>query len=251
MHSDSKNPHDEGLFTGKFAFDEATASVFDDMLERSIPFYQEVLRLSSYFIKAQLDYIASAKAARPYRIYDLGSSTGNFLLQLEEGLDSMKDGLKLCGLDNSEAMIYRASLKAKALGSRVEFIKADLLHYDFKPCHVITAHYTLQFVRPPQRLALIKRLYDALEKDGLIVIAEKVISQDAHLESQNLACYYDYKSARGYTKQEIYKKRSALENVLIPYSLEENLAMLEDAGFEGIETIFKWVNFALFIARKG
>ena len=33
----------------KFEFDEAVASVFDDMLNRSVPFYDEVLNLTVYF----------------------------------------------------------------------------------------------------------------------------------------------------------------------------------------------------------
>jgi tRNA (cmo5U34)-methyltransferase len=41
-----------------------------------------------------------------------------------------------------------------------------------------------------------------------------------------------------------------LENVLIPYTEEENKKMILDAGFSHCETIFKWVNFATFIAIK-
>ncbi|EMF2926789.1 carboxy-S-adenosyl-L-methionine synthase CmoA, partial [Campylobacter coli] len=55
---------------------------------------------------------------------------------------------------------------------------------------------------------------------------------------------------QGYSKIEIAAKREALENVLIPYSEKENLDMLKNAGFEKIESVFKWVNFETFIAFK-
>ncbi len=41
-----------------------------------------------------------------------------------------------------------------------------------------------------------------------------------------------------------------MENVLIPYTEEENKNMILDAGFSHCETLFKWVNFATFIAIK-
>jgi len=46
------------------------------------------------------------------------------------------------------------------------------------------------------------------------------------------------------------QKREALENVLIPYSYEENKKMTKDAGFSHFDCIFKWVNFGTFIAIK-
>ena len=46
------------------------------------------------------------------------------------------------------------------------------------------------------------------------------------------------------------QKREALENVLIPYTQDENEAMLKEAGFKYSELLFRWANFALFIAYK-
>jgi tRNA (cmo5U34)-methyltransferase len=62
--------------------------------------------------------------------------------------------------------------------------------------------------------------------------------------------YYEFKKTQGYSEYEISQKREALENVLIPYTEEENKKMILDAGFTHCETLFKWVNFATFIAIK-
>ena len=62
--------------------------------------------------------------------------------------------------------------------------------------------------------------------------------------------YLQNKKKQGYSEFEITKKREALENVLVPYSERENKKMLRDCGFKGIETLFRWVNFATFIAMK-
>ncbi len=39
----------EKSITKQFEFDEEVASVFDDMLDRSVPFYKEMLRLTTNF----------------------------------------------------------------------------------------------------------------------------------------------------------------------------------------------------------
>ncbi len=62
--------------------------------------------------------------------------------------------------------------------------------------------------------------------------------------------YYDFKKSQGYSEFEIAQKREALENVLIPYSEEENRQMALEAGFKSVEIIFKWGNFATFLAKR-
>ncbi len=49
---------------------------------------------------------------------------------------------------------------------------------------------------------------------------------------------------------EISQKREALENVLVPYKLSENITLLRDKGFAHCEVFFKWFNFAGLVAVK-
>lgn len=229
----------------KFEFNALVASVFDDMLERSIPFYDEVMNLSIFFIHQYMQQLKQIPT-----IYDLGSSTGNLLLKLATSLQKHNIEANLYGIDNALAMIERAKLKSEAMGFNIEFIQADFLKFEFIPTNVFLSFYTMQFVRPLQRQNMIQKIYNALCDNGIFLFAEKVISQDSKLEGQMISCYYDYKAKQGYTHTEIYKKREALENVLVPYSIEENHAMLNAAGFTHVEILFKWVNFTLFLARK-
>ena len=62
--------------------------------------------------------------------------------------------------------------------------------------------------------------------------------------------YYRFKEKNGYTKTSIYKQREALENVLIPYTVEENKELLKRAHFKKIEEIYRYLNFALIIAER-
>ena len=222
----------------QFEFDEEVASVFDDMLNRSVPFYQENLKLQIDILKNFLN--------ENDLVIDLGSSTGTFLIELSK---KIKD-LNLIGIDNSPAMIKRATQKAKAFGSEAKFIEADFLKYDFKNPKAIIANYTIQFVRPLKREKLIQKIYNSLQNEGIFLMSEKLITENKKLNKIMIDIYYNYKKEKGYSEYEIAQKREALENVLIPYTMQENIEMLKNAGFRDIDVIFRWNNFATFIAFK-
>ena len=232
----------------KFEFNETVVSVFDDMLLRSIPFYDEVINIAIFFVCQYLQ--SRQKLDNVPVVYDLGSSPGNLLLRLAANLEENNIRAYLCGLDNALAMINKAQLKKSAMGFNIDFLHADFLTFKFISTDVFLSFYTMQFVRPLQRKDMIQKIYDALHDDGIFLFAEKVISHDSKTEGQMLTCYYEYKKKQGYTNKEIYKKREALENVLVPYSVEENYSMLKSCGFKHVEILFKWINFSLFLARK-
>jgi len=225
--------------TKQFEFDEEVASVFDDMLNRSVPFYKEMQRLTINFA---LNYLEDGD-----KVYDLGCSTASTLIELSK--HSSKK-LQLIGIDNSEAMLERASNKSKAFGVDIKLINEDIHNTDFEDAKLIISNYTLQFIRPLQREKLVKKIYNSLQNNGVFIFSEKVISSDKVLSKQYIDEYYEFKKTQGYSEYEISQKREALENVLIPYTEEENKKMILDAGFSHCETLFKWVNFATFIAIK-
>ncbi len=223
----------------QFEFDEDVASVFDDMLSRSVPYYNDMLHLTTSFA---LKYTKENST-----IYDLGCSTATTLINLAK---NSNHNLNLIGIDTSNAMINRAKHKANAYGINIEFIEDDIFNVDFKKSNVIISNYTLQFIRPLQRERLIKKIYNSLEVGSIFIFSEKVITDNKILNKQFIDEYYNFKKQQGYSEFEISQKREALENVLIPYSYEENKKMILDAGFSNFDCLFKWVNFATFIAIK-
>lgn len=233
----------------KFTFDRAVASVFDDMLPRSVPYYNENIALIAELLEGRR------------AICDLGCSTGNLLLFLAQNVSGIET---LCGVDNSTAMLEIAKAKANAYGAKITLIEADILEFftlDSAPnlpdlsqkdeFDAIIANYTMQFIRPPKRESLCKKIYERLQKNGIFIMSEKLVSEDKWLDKRLIDIYHNFKAKNGYSKTEISKKREALENVLIPFSQNENIAMLEGAGFRAVEVVFRFGNFATFIALKG
>lgn len=223
----------------QFEFDEDVASVFDDMLHRSVPFYDQMLELTTAFAQ---NYLEDGDT-----VYDLGCSTASTLINIAKKSDVK---LNFYGVDNSAAMLERAKHKTNAFGLDINFIEDDIFNVEIKPSKVIISNYTLQFIRPLQREKLIQKIYNSLEDGGVFIFSEKVITEDNVLNKQFIDSYYEFKKKQGYSEFEIAQKREALENVLIPYTYEENKNMILNSGFKHFDCIFKWINFGTFIAIK-
>ena len=225
-----------------FSFNDRVAEVFDDMLNRSIPHYRSVI-----------DGMAQLLARRPQKnatIYDLGCSTGTTLLELSRRLPV--DQFNFVGIDNAPAMLEKARKKSSMFSksSLIEFRKDDISTCPLPDATAVICNYTMQFLRPMTRLAFVKRIYAALPEDGIFFLSEKTISHAKRLNRDFIDIYHSFKRQQGYSELEIAAKREALENVLIPFSLEENVSLLADAGFAEIEPYFKWFNFTSLVAVK-
>ena len=222
----------------QFEFDEEVAAVFDDMLSRSVPFYEQSQEMTKFFALKALESGGL--------MYDLGCSTASLLITIAK----QNKVARLVGLDNSDAMLEQANKKAHAFNVEIELENADILDYSYKEAEVFVSNYTLQFIRPLVREELVKKIADSTKKDGVFIFSEKVISHHAKLNKDLIEHYYDFKKKQGYSEFEISQKREALENVLVPYSEDENIKMALKAGFSHCEVVFRWANFATFIAIK-
>lgn len=222
----------------QFEFDESVVAVFDDMISRSVPFYDENLRLCVALL---------AKFAKKNSLLcDLGCSTATFLLEAFK----KRPDLLLHGVDNSKPMLDNAKKRAKAYGANISFHHFNLSEFSFFKADVFIANYTIQFIRPLKRQDLVNKIYENLNEGGFFILSEKIIFEDSFLSKKMIELHQEHKLKNGYSSLEISNKREALENVLVPYSEKENLALLENAGFKRIESIFKWANFETFLAFK-
>ena len=228
--------------TTDFTFDSRTAGVFDDMVGRSVPFYDEIQRMTTE--------LAADFAVPGSNLYDLGCATGTTLAALEPFVDP---GVRFVGIDNSAEMLDKARLKLDALPSRRErsLVVGDLhddLHIENASVVILTL--TLQFVRPLHRERVIRAIADGTNPQGCLILVEKLTENDTLFNRLFIKYYYDMKRRHGYSDMEISQKREALENVLIPYHLEENEALVRRCGFTKFQVWFRWYNFCGMIAVK-
>ncbi len=226
-----------------FVFDKKVAGVFDDMLSRSVPFYEE--------IQNSVVELAARFAQGNTAVYDLGCSTGNTLYRLAKAIHD--PNVKIVGMDNSPAMLREARNKMKKLhlAHRILFVGGDLNRkFSLRKASVVIMNWTMQFVRPLNRDNVVGKIYDALRPGGCFLLMEKVLGRNSLLNRLYIDLYYDFKRRMGYSKLEIAQKREALENVLIPYQPDENIELFKRNGFETADIFFRWYNWAGFIGVK-
>ena len=225
-----------------FDFNKRVVEVFDDMLDRSIPFYQDVIAATAQLLHIHLEQGDS--------VCDLGCATGTSLIKLARLLRDKK--ISYTGIDSSEAMLEKARLKAEYYSAEdtLSFYQEDITKIERPATGAFIMNYTLQFIRPLQRPPLIHRLYNNLKPGGILILSEKTIQPDKNLNRSYIDIYHRFKQQRGYSELEIARKREALENILIPFSSGENISLLENAGFHRVTTFFQWFNFSSMVAFK-
>jgi tRNA (cmo5U34)-methyltransferase len=148
-------------------------------------------------------------------------------------------------------MIAKANEKVVAHPDlRDSFTAEDAFITDLQPADTIACYYTVQFVRPFVRQALVDRLYNSLNWGGALLIFEKVRGADARFQDILTTLYKDYKFRRGYTPEEIVSKTRSLKGVLEPFSTQGNINMFKLAGFIDVNTVQKYLGLEGFLAIK-
>jgi tRNA (cmo5U34)-methyltransferase len=229
-----------------FEFNESVAHVFDDMADRSIPWYREVQRMVTTL---------GVTFYKPgSRIYDLGCSTGTTMALLAQAFSERKiDDYELYGVDNSEAMCREAREKMEkspAVQDCWHINCADLEETPLENASVVIMNYTLQFVDPLAREELVRKIYQGLNHNGILLVSDKTLQSHTDTSRIFIDNYYHMKRQNGYSEMEISRKREALENVLVPYTVEEERELFYRSGFEGVDQFFTWFNFSSFICLK-
>jgi tRNA (cmo5U34)-methyltransferase len=225
-----------------FKFSNKVARVFDDMVNRSVPFYDEMQRM--------IAEIAADHFVEGTNVYDLGCSTGTTMIMMNETIPS---SVRFVGVDDSHHMLTKCESKLKEAGFTrpYELQVADLNQsVKVENASVVVLCLTLQFVRPIYRERLLKSIVEGMVPGGVLLLVEKILAEDSVFNRNFIKYYYEMKRRHHYSEMEISQKREALENVLIPYKLSEDILMLKEAGFEHCEVFFKWYNFSGIIATK-
>src|SRR6185295_19628734 len=121
-----------------FKFNKKVAVVFDDMVSRSVPFYEEMQRM--------IGELAGDHFQVNTNVYDLGCSTGTTLIQMDQ---SIPDHIRFVGVDDSDDMLEKCRQKLTEAGFNRPF---DLEHADLNNdvtisnASIVVLCLTLQFV---------------------------------------------------------------------------------------------------------
>ncbi|GAA4323249.1 carboxy-S-adenosyl-L-methionine synthase CmoA [Pigmentiphaga soli] len=212
---------------------------FDSHIRKSIPLYESGHRLvchySDFFLKGDS------------LVYDIGCSTGTMLARLAEQ-HQHKQKLRLIGVDSVADMVEKASRAAR--DPRLAYVHANVLDMELEPCDMVVANYTIQFLPPRVRQAVVDRIYAALNWGGAFFMFEKVRAPDGRFQDYANQVYVEFKLDSGFSEAEILHKTRSIKGVMEPFSTQGNLDLLHRAGFADVMTIQKYVCFEGFLAIK-
>ncbi|MGM3172664.1 carboxy-S-adenosyl-L-methionine synthase CmoA [Dickeya lacustris] len=227
---------------GDWTFDERVAEVFPDMIQRSVPGYSNIISM--------IGMLAERFVQADTRVYDLGCSLGAATLSMRRHIRA--PGCQIIAVDNSPAMVARCRrhLDAFRADTPVDVREADIMDIDIENASLVVLNFTLQFIAPAQRLALLTRIWQGLRPGGALVLSEKFSFEDTSIGELLFNMHLDFKRANGYSELEISQKRSMLENVMLTDSVETHKARLRQAGFQHTEVWFQCFNFGSLLALK-
>ena len=225
-----------------FQFDHAVAEVFPDMIQRSVPGYNTIID--------NIGQLAGKYAQSNSRIYDLGCSLGAASIAMRRYIKA--EQCKLVAVDNSAAMLERckAHLQAFKSNTPVEYLCDDIADIDIQDASVIVLNFTLQFIEPDKRQAIIDKLYAGMRPGGILILSEKLRHPESEGNGLLIDLHHEFKRRNGYSELEISQKRTALENVMRIDTFDCHRDRLRQAGFGDVILWFKCFNFASMVAVK-
>ena len=247
MGYDDKNNTKDTLFEQQFesvksfAFDQQVTDVFADMIQRSVPGYDAILKSIAMYC---MQY-AQANS----NIYDLGCSLGAVAITAAQATKSIN--CHIIAVDTSEPMVKNCQqiVASKGLNNRIDVQLNDISKIIIANASVVVSNFTLQFIPKDNRLDVIENIYQGLNSGGIFILSEK-FTADGNKDDFLINHYHAYKKLNGYSNKEIQAKRQALKDVLIPDSLTEIESRLKSVGFNAVIKWFQCFNFASFIAIK-
>lgn len=227
---------------GEFVFNDKVANVFQDMVSRSVPGYATTISTIAELSRSLLKDGGKA--------YDLGCSLGAATFAMRHAVGD--SDCQLIAVDNSEAMISRAkeSLANDSGSADVEFILADISDVAISDASLVVLNFTLQFIAVDERESLLKKIHQGMRPGGVLILSEKVNFADPVLNQINIDLHHNFKRAHGYSDLEISQKRSALENKLIPETIDAHRQRLNRAGFSAVDVWYQCFNFMSLMAVK-
>lgn len=216
-------------------FNKEMVNNFDDHVKKSVPLYEEfhkdIINMSVYF------------SQKNTKIIDIGTSTGVLLNDLYN--INKHRNMECIGIDIEKDMIEECNNRYNNL----KFEVCDALDFDYTNSSIITSVLTLQFINKKERKEIIKKIHNEMNEDGSLFIVEKVKNNIPDVHDIYNDIYYDFKRDN-LTDEDVLDKNVSLRGVMKPLTLQDNIQILKNAGFNKIDVFMKYNNFVGLLAIK-
>jgi tRNA (cmo5U34)-methyltransferase len=212
---------------------------FDNHINQSIRHYSDlwndVLSMSQYFVE---DYT---------NVVDIGCSTGK-LLKAMIAQNTFAPMASYIGVE-IEPDFYDVLDEDERNISNLHYEKTDIRSFRFNNCSLVTSIFTLQFMPQRDRQDVIDCIYNGLQKGGAFIFAEKTVAESPRIHEIRTFTYYDFKR-ESFTTDDIMDKERTLRHMMKPNTRSELIDMVNNAGFDQVDSFWQNHAFTGFIAIK-
>jgi len=214
---------------------EAEAKVFDSIIIKLIPYYNQMIDALTDSIHFDND--------SPIRIIDLGCGTGTVAKRISEKFPNSR----IVCLDIASNMIDIAKNKLSE-HKDVEFITGDFSNIDFDDkFDVIVSSLALHHLENDNcKKEFYTKIHDILTDFGLFINADVVLASTDYQQNINMNRWIEFMN-KSISKDEI------IDNWIPKYQAEDRparlmdqLKWLEDIGFKSVDVIWKYYNFCVY-----
>lgn len=231
--------------SGAWAFTDEVVSVFDSHVEDNVPHYgvfqQIVAHLSDWLVP------------NGSQVVDLGAATGTTCELISRRHPERRIDFHL--VDAERSMLDAAGAKLGGAGEGAHTFTYEAVdlpaekELDHQSSDLVLALFTLQFIHPLVRPAVLRAARAQANPGSWLVVAEKLVQPSALWQEIANEATWDYKAERGVDAETIRAKARALRGVLVPLSSGEIERLLEESGWSAAVPVWRWHNWGLWAAE--
>lgn len=215
---------------------EECASKYDKMIEKIVPYYHEQHNI----ILSLMPFPKNHKI----KVLDLGIGTGILsLLTLKHYPNS-----KVYGIDLSKNMIEVCKEQLKKFKDRLILTCGDIEEINIDNDYdIIVAGLTIHHLTDKAKRNFFKKVYNSLKTGGVFIIRDLIKSESDKINERHYKLWCDFQQKNGIDYEKILEN-SHEQDILA--TTENHIKWLKEAGFKDVDCVWKYYNFAIFIAYK-
>jgi tRNA (cmo5U34)-methyltransferase len=214
---------------------EKEAKEFDEIIQKLIPFYDEMLDA--------LILAIPHPTKKKIVVADLGCGTGTIGKMI---LERYPNSTLTC-VDFAANMIETAKIKL-AKYKNVEYIAENLYNYNFNGKYdAVVSSLALHHLKNDRdKKKFFKKIFDALNKNGVFYNADIVLGSNETLQNLYMNKWKEFMQRKVPPAEVKNKWCPKYEDEDRPAKAIDQIKWLEEIGFKKTDIIWKYYNFAVY-----
>ncbi len=210
---------------------------YDRQIKRTLPFYEEMFQ--------QAVDIVRILNLQSLRWLDVGCGTGKMARTALDNFDIQK---MVC-IDVEKEMLEKAENFCD--NEKVEFLQCDIRELPYEEIFdIVTAVQVNHYFKKDERVAAIKKCYDALAENGIYISFENFAPDSEEGARLYLERWKQFQIANGKSKEEADSHIRRYGRDYFSITISESIKLLKECGFRMVGIL--WVSYMQvgILARK-